>query len=288
MAATQAFREMYCWRFRSMEIRVKRAAAIATVLFCALPAPAALRHRAARNSGGNAKISLRKRLHVNTLITEPGTAEIDWSSLYSATTGSFAIPSAIKYTPEGTNIFWGRTEYSVAFDSLTSTEAGGARQTQFSQAVTVTGTSVLHDGAKLDVAFAPQASFFLRDEEGSRVGGVVITRYDSGRNSSGITVGWSGANRSSATNPAGTLDAGFGYGRQLSGSRFLERFTTHINGEWERSTGSAPAVLAFEGLEYQVNGRWAVDLSAQHFATSGSAPDHQLALGLTLNLGTAH
>ena len=269
-------------------METSRLALLGIALLCALPATATLRHRSARNSGGNAKISLRKRLHVNTLITQPGTGEMDWSSLYSTTTDNFAMPSTIKYTPAGTNILWGRTEYSVAFDSLTSSGTGGARETQFSQAVTVTGTSVLHDGAKLDIAFAPQASFFLRDEQGARIGGVAIARYDSGRNSTGLTLGWSGATRSSGSNPAGTLDAGFGYGRQLSGSPLLEKFTPHLNAEWERSTGTSSALLAFEGVEYQVNSRWALDLAAQHFATAGTAPDHQLIFGITFNLGSAH
>ena len=264
-----------------------RYAAVLTLLTLT-PAHGALFRRTARNSGGNAKISLRKRLHVNTLITAPGTVEFDWSNLYSISSSTYAMPSAIKYTPAGSNILWGRTEYSAAFDSVTSAEAGGARLTQFSQAVTLTGTSVLHDGAKFDIAIAPQATLFLRDESGSRLGAIVIARYDSGRNSTGITVGWSGATHNSANNPAGTLDAGFGFGRQLSGSKLIEKFTPHINAEWERSTGTSSALLAVEGVEFQVTERLAVDFSAQHFATAGSAPDHQFAFGMTFNLGAAH
>src|SRR5947208_5545518 len=91
-----------------------------------------------RTSSGNSKIALRKRLHVNTLITEPGSMEVDWSNLYSFSTSNFTMPSGIRYTPEGSTIPWGRTEYSVSFDSVSSAYVGGSRLTQFSQAVTMT------------------------------------------------------------------------------------------------------------------------------------------------------
>jgi len=268
-----------------------------TVLICvALAAPscfAGLFTRAATPSSGNSKIALRKRLHINTLITEPGTAEVDWGDLYSFSTTNFAMPSGIRYTPAGSHIIWGRTEYSVAFDTLSSADVAGARLTQFSQALTLTATSVLHDGEKLDIAIAPQATMFLRDESGARLGAVAIARYDTGRNSIGGTVAWSGATHHSDSNPAdsnpaGTLDLGVGFGRQLSGSHLLEKLTPHLNAEWERSTGQNGALLATEGIEYQVTEKLAFDLAAQHFASSGRAPDHQIAFGMTLNLGKVH
>src|ERR1051325_8347544 len=73
-----------------------------------------------RRSGGSNRssaISLRKRLHVNTLITAPGEMEVEWGGAFS-TEGSFSFPSAVKYTPEGTHAYWGRTEFSATFDSL--------------------------------------------------------------------------------------------------------------------------------------------------------------------------
>jgi len=236
----------------------------------------------------NSRTTLRKRLHVNSLITPPGETEIDWGGQYSLSTNSFSTPSAVKYTPEGGHILWGRTEYSAAFDSLSSSHVEGGRVTQFSQALTFAATSVVYDTKKLDIAIAPQATFFLHDESGARLGAVAIARYDSGRNSIGGTVSWSGATHTSPSNPAGIFDAGFGFGRQLAGSRLLEHFTPHINVECEKSTGHATALFASEGIEYQVTERLAFDLSAQHFAAAGSAPDHQIGLGMTLNLGRLH
>jgi hypothetical protein len=261
------------------------------LIYVALATPlcfAGLFTRAATPASGNAKIALRKRLHINTLISEPGTAEVDWGNSYSFSTMNFALPSGLRYTPAGRHIIWGRTEYSVAFDTVTSADVVGGRLTQFSQALTLTATSVLHDGEKLDIAIAPQATLFLRDESGARLGAVAIARYDSGHNSIGGTVSWSGATHHSDSNPAGTLDLGVGFGRQLSGSHVLEKLTPHLNAEWEKSTSQNAALLASEGIEYQVREQLAFDLAAQQFASTGRAPDHQIAFGMTLNLGKVH
>jgi hypothetical protein len=77
-----------------------------------LPAavPAALFHL--KGSGERSPaITLRKRLHVNTLITQPGTMDIEWGGAFS-TDGSFTFPTAIHFTPEGTHAWWGRTEFT--------------------------------------------------------------------------------------------------------------------------------------------------------------------------------
>jgi len=232
----------------------------------------AISAHAAQPRNSPSKITLRKRLHVNTLITEPGTIEIDWNNAWSLPTRNFTMPSAIRYTPEGSTIIWGRTEYSAAFDP-------------FGQALTLAGTSVLRDGEKLDIAIAPLATIFLRNESGARLGAVAIARYDSGRNSTGVTVSWSAATASSPSNPAATVDVGFGYGRQLSGSRLLQKFTPHFNTEWEKSTATSRLFLLFEGVEYQITDRLAFDLSGQHSLGAASGSDHQIAFGITYNVG---
>src|SRR3954453_24166627 len=74
-------------------------------------APAADASRSA--SKGSSAISLRKRLHVNPLITEPDTIDIEWGGSFS-TTGNFTMPASIHYTPEGSHIWWGRNEFSAS------------------------------------------------------------------------------------------------------------------------------------------------------------------------------
>jgi hypothetical protein len=236
-------------------------------------------------SRGNSSITLRKRLHVNTLITEPGTAEFDWSSLYSLSTTNFAMPAAIKYTPRGTQIAWGRTEYSVSFDMLDITATPDGRVSDFSQAVTVTATSVLHDGERLDIAIAPQATFLLRGDSGVRLGVIAIARYDVGRNSIGGTFSWSGATHPSDTNPAGTFDIGTGFGRRLAAGGTLGKFTPHVNAVWERSTGIAAFTSFYEGVEFQATERLAFDVSGQHLSATRGVADHQVVFGMTVNFG---
>ena len=237
------------------------------------------------DGGRGETITLRKRLHVNTLITEPGTAEIEWGSLFSVTSGDFTLPAALKYTPEGRHIIWGRTEYSAAFDSVSVTDVDGRQIAQFSQTITLSATTVLHDGEKLDIAFAPQAVFFLRGEEGARLGAIAIARYDTGRNSLGATASWLAATHDSALNPAGTWDIGAGFGRRLAASGLVGKFTPHVNVLWERSTGAPGLVSAFEGIEYQMTNRLAFDFGGQHFGVNGNETDNQIIFGITLNVG---
>lgn len=229
------------------------------------------------NVGGS--ISLKKRLHINTLITEPGTIEVDWASAYSLSTDGLVMPTALKYTPRGHHDWWGRTEYSVSFNSYDS----GAGK--FGQSMTLTGTCVLKDGKTLDIAIAPQVTTFLRDEKGVRAGATAIVRWDVGRNSIGTTVGWSGATRSSPTNPAGTVDIGLGFGRRLAASGAIGHFSPHVNAGWERSTGVPRIASLLEGVEYQIIDQLAFDVSAQQVAAFGHRADRQLIFGVTANLG---
>jgi hypothetical protein len=233
----------------------------------------------------SSSITLRERLHVNTLITAPGTMEVEWGHDYSSTSGAYTMPSTVKYTPEGRHILWGRTEFAAAFDTISSVVENDARIAHFSDRLTFTATCVLIDGEKLDIAIAPQASVFLRGESGMRAGATAIARYDSGRNSMGVTVGWSGATSASATNPAGTFDAGIGFGRRLKASGLLGHFTPHSNVVYEKSTGADRLVSIFEGVEYQITEKFALDVSGQHFGVVGGPVDHQIVVGITMNLG---
>jgi hypothetical protein len=242
-------------------------AALAVLLaLCPAPSQAAVRSR--RKSG---TLNLRKRLHVSTLIAEPGTGEVDLGGLYSISNTTFGVPATLRFTPRGSHIAWGLTEFSASFDSLNS--------------VTAASTSVLYDGDKFDFALSPQATVFLHDESGVRLGAAAIARYDTGKSSLGATASWTGATHSSATNPAGTLDLGCGFGRRLAAEGKLAKFTAHGNGVWERSTGQPGAILAFEGVEFELTDRVSVDLSGQHLGLRAGKPDHQVVLGITIGFG---
>src|SRR5258708_30137958 len=79
------------------------------------------------SSSPRSTITLQKRLHVNTLITQPGTVELDWANDYSFTSDNYTMPSTLKYTPEGKHILWGRTEYAAGFDTVSSAVENDAR-----------------------------------------------------------------------------------------------------------------------------------------------------------------
>ena len=222
-------------------------------------------------------ITLRKRIHVNTLITPPGTAEIEWGGSFSRD-GGYTFPMTLHYTPEGHHVWWGRTEFSASFDSLVHDSA-----TQFGDRSTFAATCVVHDGDQLDIAVAPQVSFLWRGDSGARVGATAIARYDVGRSSAGVTFTWTGATQASPTNPAGTFDAGVGYGFRLQPSGPLGHLTPHVNAIYEKSASSDRQLSLFEGIEYQVTDPFAIDFSLQHIAISSRQADTQFVVGITVN-----
>ena len=238
---------------------------------------------AERTASRPSSIALRKRLHVNPLITEPDTLDFEWGGAFS-TGGSFSFPTTLRFTPQGPHIYWGRTELSVSFDSL----ANDGTATHFGDRTTFAATCVLKDGEKLDIAFAPTATVLLRGDTGVRLGGTAIARYDVGRSSTGVTAGWTSASHPSATNPGGTLDLGAGYGYRLKASGPLAHLTVHTNCLWEKSSGTERQVSVFEGVEYQITEPLAIDFSAQHLNVWGGQMDHQVVIGLTFSTGKLH
>jgi hypothetical protein len=99
---------------------------------------------------------------------------------------------------------------------------------------------------------------------------------------------WTAATASSATNPSGTVDLGAGYGYRLKPSGPLGYVTAHTNWVWEKSTGVERQISVFEGVEYQITEKVAVDFSAAHFNAWGGAIDHQVVIGMTINTGRLH
>ena len=252
------------------------------------PASAALFRLRSRGQQ-HSSLTLRQRMHVNPLIADIGTLEIEWNHQYSTLVGDYSMPSTIKYTPEGSSLLWGRTEYSVNFDSLEAFTDSGNRPVHFSDRLTFNATTVVVDGEHFDFAVIPQFTTFLRGESGIRAGAAAIGRFDFGRNNLGITSSWNGATSASPTNPAGTFDAGIGYGRRLASGGLLSKFTPHANFVYERSTGVERIRAAFEGIECQITDKVSIDVSGQHFSVpGGGAVDNQILVGLTVNFGRLH
>jgi hypothetical protein len=228
--------------------------------------------------------SLRRKVHINSLITEPGTFEVEWASAFSGS-GDYLLPTALKLTPSANPGFWGRTELSVSFDALSSSAENSSNSTQFSDHVSFSATTVFYAGERLNLALAPIASFLLRGDRGARLGAAAIARFDSGLNSAGATITWTGATVSSVSNPSGVWDIGGGLGRRLANSGAWSRLTPHGNIVYERSSGDVRRVSVYEGLEYQVTRKLAFDISGQQMNVHSSSPDHQVVFGITWNLG---
>ncbi len=98
-------------------------------------------------------------------------------------------------------------------------------------------------------------------------------------------IGKAGGSRPESTISRASGCCGFGYGRNLSGSDFAERFTPHCNVVWEKPTGHSPALSVFEGVEYQMTPRFALDLSAQHFTVTGGVTDYLILFGIAVTFG---
>lgn len=256
-------------------------ALLAVPLFGARP-PRRGRVSPARHAAG---ITQRKRLHINDIIAAPGTLELDWGALYSLNTSFFTAPSALKFTPRGASLLAGRTEYSVAFDSVASELYSGSRATHFSDRLTFASTTVLFDSEHLDIAAGPQVTTFLRAESGARLGAAALATYDRGLNSLGASLAWSGATTASDANPAGVWDVTAGYGRQLASSGPAGRFTLHVTSQVERATGFAASLALFAGVEYQISRRLALDFSGQQYGVTGGNSDRQVMVSLTASIG---
>jgi len=190
------------------------------------------------------------------------------------------------YTPVSNSFFLGRTEFGFSRDFVTSSEVGGANTTVYS----VSATTHLYHSEKLDLGISPQAIFFDRAEPGARLGLTAAVRYNTGPYGLEGTVSWSTATHASEFNPAHSWGSGFGFSRQLWDIPFLGdlplagRLTPHVNAEWIKSVGQPNALLAVGGLEYEVTEHLSLDFTSQHYAAPGSAPDHQIAIGMSVNL----
>ncbi len=250
-------------------------ATFALLMLVPVPDVSALRRRRAPTHQGAGGASLRKRLHINSLITQEGTAEVETGgalSLGGDLAGAFSLPTVLKYTPPSSS-----TEFNVSFDSLVD----DLEATHFSDRVTLGLTHEFAPWHGLSLAAGPQVSLFTRGESGARLGAVALARASlPGQIDGGLTATYSQATHNSATNPAGLLDLGGGFGRQLR-----PHITAHANYLYEKATGYAPQHSLYEGVEFQFTPRVALDLSVQQVGVGSAALDHQFVAGLTINLG---
>ncbi len=247
----------------------------------ATPGWPAIRRRRAPTHQGSSGASLRKRIHINSLITQAGTAEVETGgnvSLVGDLAGAFTLPTVLKFTPDRTN-----TEFNVSFDGLasdlSSDLSSDSRPTHFGDRVTVGATHEFHGWRGLSLAAGPQATFFTRGSDGVRWGGVGLARANLAGWDGGLTASFTQATHSSDVNPARLLDLGAGVGRKLS-----KRVTAHANYLYEKANGYSPQHSLYEGVEFQLTPRFALDLTMQQIGVGGTI-DHEFVASVTMNLG---
>jgi hypothetical protein len=221
----------------------------------------------------------RRRFHINPYLTEPGNIDIELGAALSSEYRG--APVNLKYTPDGLGEFGRRTEFSAAFEAVSSSAGGGAWTTHSGDRFAIQASHMLYDAAPFSIVVAPQAAWILRDGEGARLGGTVVANYDFGLNSIGSHVTWSAATASSANNPARDLEAGGGYVRHLG------RWTLFASAARETPSRHAHADTLVEGANLQWTRRTALDLAVRHSRIE-RVIEHQLQIGLTINLGPLH
>ncbi len=276
-----------CREARAVNPRATYRRWLACVLLCLLAPPA----HAALLDGflggrGTSNITLRKRLHVNTLITEPGTIEVEWDNLYSYSTGNFSMPSVIKYTPKGTSILWGRTEYSAAFDAIDSVALTGQRNTQFSDRVTFAANAVLKDGEKARYRHPASGHFLLTGRRRRASGGHRHCSLRCGPQQHGSH---SELDRSHRPIPPPTLPepgiSAEAFGRRLAASGAWGHLTPHVNVVYERSTGFERTWADLRALNTRSPSELRSTLPDSATVLPAGSPDRQLVVGLTMNFG---
>ena len=245
--------------------------ALALVLLCAALAQASSFSRQShRRSSGQTS---RRRLFTSPVMSTPSGLDVELGSVFDPH-GGYTLPTTLKYTPAR----W-QTEISAGVDSVASIfDDNGNRATHFSDHVNFAATTEFRVTENFSWAVAPTLAIFLRGDEGLRLGGALLARYDHGNNTFSGAASWSGATVNSPTNPAGIFDLTSGYARKFG------RLTPYANVQLERASGVATQYSIFEGVEWQLNPRFSFDFGGQHYALNTPQPDHHFSIGLTYSL----
>ncbi|MFN7921355.1 MAG: hypothetical protein U0Q16_14735 [Bryobacteraceae bacterium] len=242
-------------------------ALVVSVLACA-PAEAAPKppRRGRPSARRSSTLSLRRRLNLRSPVSLGGSYTVDFTQGFSSD-GALWTPTNLAFRPDGGHLLWGRTEYSVNFDSYDSFTTDGHRVTHGSDHISMLATTDLP--GKLGLAIAPQFGYLPRGAGGFRYGATLLGQWKQGRNTYGSSLTWAGATSPGDNNPSGLWDAAVGYGRVFG------KFTAHLNLTAERPTGGPAYGIALTGLEWRVSKRVALDFSAQQVGIGNGKVDHQ-------------
>lgn len=215
-------------------------------------------------------IGIRNRVHVNRLITEPGTVEVEAAGDFSGRLN----PLLLKFTPAGAGLLVGRTEYSIGFDFAHSDAD-----------IALAANTLIYDGARWNVSFGPALTSVRHSGDELRAGATLITRYDQGPVSLGVTAAWSKATQPSGANPADLLSLGFGVGTRLGRAGWRQRLTVSGNVLSDHASATRTVYSTFQGVEWEVTPHLSLNLITQQLDWRGSTRENITFAGLTVNFG---
>ncbi len=224
----------------------------------------------------------------DTSTTAPGTLELEIGT--TSSDSFFGLPLTIKYTPDvgGLPALAGllrETEFSLAFEAVTSISLAGERRTEFGDRLTFALRRPVYRGEQFSLAVAPQATFFVRDGKGARLGATLLGAYSFGRNTAVANFTWTSATSSSATNAAQQYDLAFDLARTLGASGALSRVGVFAGALVENPSNQKAAVSLGQGITYRVRPNWVVDFAVRELGLAEGRADYQILAGLTVNLG---
>ena len=176
-------------------------------------------------------------------------------------------------------------EFSVGFDSISSVEMGSERDTRFGDRIGFAIRRALYKSGGFSFGVAPQAVFFLRDEDGARLGASAIAVYSFGPNSLVTNLVWSAATDASENNPSRQTSLIAGYSRTLGSGPRSSRAAAFAEYLQEFPTGQPSRVSLLQGISYRLRPDLVLDFSLQQSGLLATPFDLVFAAGLTYNLG---
>ena len=242
----------------------------------------ALAQSAGAQSGPPEATPQRPTFASDTSTTAPGTLELEIGT--ASSDSFFGLPLTVKYTPDVAGLLR-EAEFSLAFEAATSVSLAGVRRTEFGDRLTFVLRRPVYRGERFSLAVAPQATFFVRDGKGARLGATLLAAYGFGRNTAVANFTWTSATSSSPTNAAQQYDVAFDLARTLGASGALSRLSVFGGALVENPSNQSAAVSLGQGITYRVRPNWVLDFAVRELGLAEGRADYQILAGLTVNLG---
>ena len=226
--------------------------------------------------------------------------EIEFGASATGSGGGFLVlPTMLKFTPEvSAGVFRG-AEFSVSFDALQRDSSGAETESRFGDSLLLAVRRPVWQGNSFSVAVAPLAQFYLRGQQGARLGLLGIVAYSSGlealvanftwtsatSSSTSATSSSTSATSSSPTNPAHKYDFALDYGHTMGPAGTASRVGVFAGILIERPTQADTSFSMSQGITYRMRPNLVWDLALVENGLAAGPLGYQVLAGLTVNLG---